>query len=128
MLKNVAEWFLGIPPADPGQGTAWRFGHSFPWPAWGLLLFAIFAGLYVVGVYQRDAGHLRGWQRLLLVILRGTAIALLLFMLSEAVLSVERTGLPYVVVLLDNSGSMATEDQGPTSASAETKNLPDASK
>src|SRR6185436_4312918 len=34
----------------------------------------------------------------------------LLFILSGAVLSVERTGLPFVVVLLDVSGSMATED------------------
>lgn len=47
---------------------------------------------------------------MLLASLRLAAIATILFLLSEAILSIERTGLPYLVVLLDNSASMATED------------------
>lgn len=110
VFKKIAEWFLGIPPAEPGQGTAWRYGQNFPWPAWLLLLFGVGAAVYVVWLYQRDAGHLGRGKRATLVGLRLAAIALLLFMLSEAVVSIERTGLPFVVVILDNSGSMATED------------------
>jgi hypothetical protein len=109
-LKTIAEWILGIPPAEPGQGTAWRYGHSFPWPTWGLMLFSAAAIAYVIVVYQRDAGHLTRRARLSLIGLRLAAFAVLLFLLSGAVLSIERTGLPYVVVMLDNSGSMATED------------------
>lgn len=108
--KRVAEWFLGIPAADPGQGTTWRLGQSFPWPAWFLLLFAVGAGLYIIWVYQRDAGHLSRRARFALVALRLSAVAVLLLILSEATLSIERTGLPFVVIMLDNSGSMGTED------------------
>lgn len=109
-LKKIAEWVLGIPEADPGQGTAWRYVHNFPWPSWALLLFSIAATAYVVAVYRRDAAHLSRTARVFLASLRIAALALALFMLSEAMLSIERTGLPFVVVMLDNSGSMATED------------------
>lgn len=109
-LKHIAEWILGIPPAEPGQGTTWRYGSSFPWPMWVLLLFSAAAVAYIVMVYQRDAGHLSRRARLILISLRLASVAALLFVLSGAVLSVERTGLPFVVILLDNSGSMATED------------------
>ena len=36
---------------------------------------------------------------------------LTLFMLSEAVLSVDRTGLPYFVVMIDDSASQGVVDQ-----------------
>lgn len=109
-LKKFAEWILGIAPADPGQGTMWRYSHSFPWPTWGLLLFVVGASAYVFVVYRRDAGHLSRAARLTLTGLRLAALGILLFVLSGAVLSIERTGLPYIVILLDNSGSMGTED------------------
>lgn len=110
VVKRIAEWLLGIPPAEPGQGTTWRYGQSFPWPMWVLLLVALAAVVFVFLVYRRDAGHLLRRQRLALVALRLAATTLLLFMLSGAVLSIERTGLPFVTILLDVSGSMATED------------------
>jgi hypothetical protein len=115
VLKKTIEWLLGIPPAEPGQGTLWRYSHSFPWPTWVLVVFAAAAVLYVISVYYRDAGHLSRRIRLVLVGLRLAAISLLLFILSGAALSIERTGLPYVVILLDHSASMATEDTLPTS-------------
>ena len=43
--------------------------------------------------------------------LRFTLVFLALFMLSEAVLSVERTGLPYFVVMVDDSASEKVVDQ-----------------
>src|SRR5262245_29700161 len=122
-FKKMAEWFLGVPPAEPGQGTTWRYGHSFPWPSWVLLLFGIAAVAYVYWIYRRDAGHLGRSARLGLAALRLATIGVLLFILSQAVLAIERTGLPYVVVMLDVSGSMGTEDgfaQSETKSSAET--------
>lgn len=110
MLQKIAEWFLGVPPSGPGQGTAWRVTHSFPWAPWALLLFCVGAAACIVFVYQRDAGHLRRGVRLALVALRLATLATLLFMLSEAQLAIERTGLPYLVVAVDSSLSMATED------------------
>lgn len=111
MLQRVLEWMFDVPPADPGQGTSWHWGHSFPWPQWFLLLFAVAAVLFVVSVYRRDAHTLSPPWRGLLSGLRLTSIALLLFMLSQSVLRIERTGLPYVVVMLDTSRSMDTPDQ-----------------
>src|SRR5262245_1504020 len=109
-FKDAMEWLLGIPHADPGQGTAWRYVHEFPWPSWVLVLFSLGASAYVLSVYRRDAGHRSRGARVVLAGLRMAALGLLLFMLSQAMLSVERTGLPFVVVMLDVSGSMATED------------------
>ncbi|MBI3864456.1 MAG: VWA domain-containing protein [Planctomycetia bacterium] len=109
-LKRIAEWVLGIPEAEPGQGTAWRVVQHFPWPSWALLLFSIAAAIVVVSIYRRDAALLTRPARVVLASLRLFALGLLLFMLSETSLSIERTGLPFVVVLLDHSGSMATED------------------
>src|SRR5579871_6592386 len=94
-LKKIAEWILGVPEADPGQGTAWRYVQNFPWPSWALLIFTVVTAVFVVAVYRRDAGHLSRRVRVFLAGLRLAALALLLFMLSEAVLSIERTGLPF---------------------------------
>jgi len=110
-LRTLVERFLGVPPSDPGQGTEWNFDHNFPWPPWLLLLFVIGAVAYVVLLYRRDAATHSRRARALLVSLRLLAIGLLLFVLSEAVLAIARTGLPYVVVLVDVSGSMDTPDQ-----------------
>src|SRR5262245_10507686 len=109
-LTRFAEWLLGIPEADPGQGNAWRYVQNFPWPSWVLLVFSAGAAAYVFAVYRRDAEHLSRRARVFLAALRLASLAMVLFMLSEAMLSIERTGLPYVVVMLDNSASMATED------------------
>jgi hypothetical protein len=110
VLQRFAEWILGIPASQPGQGMAWRHQQGFPWPAWALVLFAVGAAISVVLIYRRDAALLSRKSRSVLVGLRLAAIGLVLFMLSEMALSIERTGLPFVVVLLDQSGSMATED------------------
>ncbi|HVW02928.1 MAG TPA: VWA domain-containing protein, partial [Planctomycetaceae bacterium] len=110
-LQNLIERALGVPPAEPGQATQWNFASNFPWPAWLLLLFVMAAGAFVLLVYVLDASTLRLRQWGLLAVLRMATIAVLLFMLSEAVLSIERTGLPYVVLLIDVSGSMDTPDQ-----------------
>ena len=111
MLQRVLEWLFDVPPADPGQGTSWHWGHSFPWPQWFLLLFASGTVLFVVSVYRRDGQTIHPLWRGLLISLRLTTFGLLLFMLTQAVLRIERTGLPYVVVLLDTSRSMDTPDQ-----------------
>lgn len=111
--KGGLEWLLGVPPADAGQGTVWRFHHSFPWPGWFLLLFVIFSCVFVYSIYQREA--IAGWRRRVLVGLRLFVITGILLFLAELLLTIERTGLPYVVILLDTSASMGTPDQYPDS-------------
>jgi len=110
-LQRWGERLFGIPPADPGLGTSWKVETNFPVPMWGLLLFAIIAVALVVWTYRRDAGGLSRPVRISLVLLRLFSIACILFFLSGAVISLERTSLPYLLVLLDNSRSMQTPDQ-----------------
>ncbi|MDB5387010.1 MAG: von Willebrand factor type domain protein [Planctomycetaceae bacterium] len=111
MFQRYLEWLFDVPPAEPGQGSHWQIERSFPWPQWCLLLFVILAAAFVVLVYRRDAQSLKRSARGLLIALRLSAIGVLLFMLSQAVLRVERTELQYVVVLVDTSRSMDTPDQ-----------------
>jgi hypothetical protein len=111
MFQRYLEWLFDVPPAEPGQGSHWRIERSFPWPQWGLLLFVILAVVFVIMVYRRDGQSLKRSARGLLIGLRLAAIGVLLFMLSQAVLRVERTELQYVVVLIDTSRSMDTPDQ-----------------
>ncbi len=109
-IHRFLEWLLDIPPSGPGQGTSWRFSSDFPWASWVLLLFVALAVAFVVMVYRRDAAGAVRWKRWTLIALRLGVIAMILFMLSSAFLSVDRTGLPYAVVILDNSGSMTATD------------------
>lgn len=111
MFQRYLEWLFDVPPAEPGQGSHWQIERSFPWPQWCLLLFGILATIFVVMVYSRDGHSLKRWARGLLIGLRLSAIGVLLFMLSQAVLRIERTELQYVVVLIDTSRSMDTPDQ-----------------
>ena len=62
-------------------------------------------------LYWRESGPAGRAMRLALTMLRVVAIGLVLFMIAEWLLTLERTGLPYVVVLVDDSGSMAIADR-----------------
>ncbi|MBW3541669.1 MAG: hypothetical protein KY476_15480 [Planctomycetes bacterium] len=110
-LKRAAEWYLGVPPVEAGQGTQWNFAWRWPLPPWLMLIVAAAAVLFVLWVYFRDARAVRLRTRLVLAGLRLAAIALVLFFLAELKLSVDRTGLPTIVVLIDDSESMKLADQ-----------------
>lgn len=113
-MKQFFEWYLGIPPSADGQGTAWKYDWRSPWPhwlpPWGVLLLLLAVVAYVAWVYYRDARTQSLLTRLSLTGLRLAAIALVLVFLSELTLSVDRTGLPTLVVLIDTSESMQFED------------------
>ena len=121
-IERFAEWLLKLPEPESGEGTVWHLMQRFPWPNWALLLFCLGAVIVVISIYRRDAARLTRWRRACLSTLRLISIALILVMLSELSLSIERTGLPYLVVMLDRSGSMATEDR---IVSAEAKAIAD---
>src|SRR3990172_6339302 len=110
-IEQFFEWYLGVPPAQPGQGTAWSLHYDAPWPAWvpggGVLLVAIAAAVWVVWIYGRDAAGVPLARRGVLITLRLALVALVLAFLSGMRLSVDRVGLPVVAVMIDDSGSMA---------------------
>lgn len=110
-LRHTAERLLGIAPARPGEDAAWRLRLDPFWPDWVLLLFAVAAAAFVIWIYQREGNTASTPFKLVLAAIRLALVALALLMLSEAVLSVDRTGLPYAVVMVDDSASMALADR-----------------
>lgn len=134
-LPHWLEGLLGIRAPGAGQGTAWALDHSWPWASWITLLGILFVLVFVLICYLREAGRSHAERptslvrvgaliaapftllptlyrsgRLPTTLLRLSAIALLLFMLAGYVLSLHRTGLPYVVLIVDESASMGIVD------------------
>jgi len=101
---------LGVEPARAGEAITPSLRFEQPWPQWVTLLVVLGGSAFVVWLYRREAGVSLPY-RLFLAGLRVTLLLLAVFMLSEAVLSVERTGLPYFVVMVDDSASQQVADQ-----------------
>ncbi len=114
MNQSLPQWlerWLGVAPAKPGEGTMWTLESSWSWAPWITLLFcAAVAGLVVV-VYLRETTGRRAGLRGLLIALRLAAVILVLVMISQMILSLKRTGLPFVALLIDDSTSMGVEDR-----------------
>jgi hypothetical protein len=110
-LPTWLEPFLGLDAAEPGEGTVWRFDFHWPWPAWATLLMAVGVVGWIVTFYLREAGTARRATRTGLIALRLTTVAILCFMIAQAALSLERTGLPYLVIAIDDSASMSIVDR-----------------
>ena len=114
-MKNFLEWYLGIASAQPGQGTEWSWQHQPPWPTWMpqwmVLVVSVAAIVYLGWVYRKDAQNASPMTRAGLTLLRLGVIVVTLLVLSELTLVVDRTGLPWVAVLIDDSASMGLEDR-----------------
>lgn len=77
-------------------------------------MIAIICVILLVGVtwiYRRDGEALTTRQRLTLTALRLLVFAVIAAMLTELSLTVERTGLPTIAVMIDTSASMSLQDQ-----------------
>jgi hypothetical protein len=124
-VREPVERALEVPQAAPGEGTRWRLESAAyltgdrwtdQWLTAGLLLLA---GLFVWRIYRRErtgtnaAGPLPAW-RSPLIRLGGLRIGLYLLalgvLLPQARLAFEREGWPDVVIVIDESRSMAVVD------------------
>lgn len=92
--------------------SGWQLSFT-GWPWWLVLPLAALAVWLLLRLHRRELNPLAPRQRRILLILRGTALALLILFYLEPALtrrSSERV-LPAVAVLLDQSGSMALLDE-----------------
>jgi hypothetical protein len=108
----AAGWLASflVEPAQAGEAITPRIRYEHAWPQWFFLLVAGGGIALVVWLYRRE-GNAPGWYKGLLGTFRIGLIFLAMFMLSEAVLSVDRTGLPTFVVMVDDSASGSIVDQ-----------------
>lgn len=110
-LPGWVERLLGISGAASGEGTLWSLEHAWPLAPWVSLLAAILAAALVAYLYLREPGPAGRTARLALAMIRLAALAIVALMIAELMLSLRRTGLPYVVVALDDSASMGIVDR-----------------
>lgn len=109
LLRRLADR-LGVAPAQAGEAITPRVQFEQPWSQATLALVVLGSAALIIWLYRRE-GSAPSWYRMALAGLRLTLILLTVFMLSEAVLSVERTGLPYFIVMADDSASGRVVDQ-----------------
>ena len=114
-MKQFLEWYLGIPPAIPGQETRWQWSYEPPWPGslpgWVVVLAGACLLAAIACIYLKDARRLSAWTRLGLIGTRLLATGCVLLCLTNAAILIQRTGSPRVAILLDTSASMGLEDR-----------------
>ncbi len=101
---------LNVPPPQAGEALSPRIRFEQPWPQWLLIATVLGGSGLIVWIYRRE-GRASAFYKYLLAGIRICLLLLLVFMISEAVLSVERTGLPYVTIMIDDSASESIPDQ-----------------
>src|SRR4051794_16823681 len=112
-LQQLLAWYLGLRLPRPGEGTAWRFDWHLPEPHWLVLLSSVLVVIFVIDIYRRDGESLLWGRRFALIGLRLAVFCLILGLLTELSLTIERTGLPVIAVMVDTSASMSLHDQYP---------------
>jgi len=103
LLSRIADR-LGVEPAEAGEAIVPHIRFEQPWPQVVTLLIILGASALIIWLYRRE-GQVPFAYKMFLAAIRIALLLLTLFMLSEAVLSVERTGLPYFVFMVDDSAS-----------------------
>ena len=109
-LPTWMENWLGL-SQGPGMGVAWRLEYHWPWPPWATLLGVLALAVAIVGIYLRECRQASRRYRLALAAVRLLAIGLVLLMIAQVELFLQRTGLPFVVVIIDDTQSMNTIDR-----------------
>jgi hypothetical protein len=110
-LPGWVERLLGVDAAEAGEGTVWSLDYSWGWAPWLTLLFVLGCMALIFWVNLREGKTVGRGTMLVLALTRLAAVAVVMLMLAELVLSRERTGLPYVVVAVDDSASMGIVDR-----------------
>ena len=97
-------------PAQPGEEATPRLVFEQPWSQTLFVFTALLSVALICWLYQRE-GKASTASKVVLAAIRIALVFLAMFMLSEAVLSVGRTGLPYLAILIDDSRSEGIVDQ-----------------
>ncbi|WP_435016662.1 VWA domain-containing protein [Tundrisphaera sp. TA3] len=109
LLRRLADR-MGVAPPGAGESFDPRIRPDHPLSQGMTVLIVGLAAAWIIWLYRRE-GSASLPYKMFLASLRIALVILALFMLSEAVLSVDRTGLPYFVVMVDDSASQRVVDQ-----------------
>ena len=109
ILHKLADQ-LGVAPARAGEAISPHIRYEQPWTQTALVFTVLGSVALIVWLYRHE-GRVSAASKVVLATLRIMLVLLAVFMLSEAVLSVGRTGLPYLTILVDDSASEQINDQ-----------------
>ncbi len=113
-LGQTIPTLLAQTPVNPGEGLTYELEPAWSWaPAVVVLLIAVVVPLViglVLFLYLSERGGAGVFPRVGLAVVRLLLIGIVVLMLVGWMLNQNRTDLPDVVVLLDDSASMAFED------------------
>ncbi|NMC19063.1 MAG: hypothetical protein GYA33_01475 [Thermogutta sp.] len=98
---------------SPGEGVAVKLNAHWPWPVWVTIVAVLVLFVFVIRLYRREEGEISPAGRAGLIAIRLAAAAVVLAMLGQWSLTIERTGLPTLALVCDDSASMALQDQYP---------------
>ncbi len=101
---------LNVSPAQAGEARMPRLHFEQGWSQSLCIAVVLGGSALIIWFYRREGGASARYKYFLAGI-RICLLLLLVFMLSEAVLSVARTGLPYMVIMIDDSASAGIADQ-----------------
>ena len=101
---------LGVEPARAGEAITPQIRFEQPWPQAVTVAVLLGSAALIIWLYRRE-GNASTPYKMFLALLRFSLVVLTIVMLSEAVLSVERTGLPYFAIMVDDSASEQVVDQ-----------------
>ncbi len=109
-IGRMLMWLYDIKPPESGQELQWQLLLPRLGELW-LPVFVLVGALAVFAwFYRREAGLGTVKSRAVLVAARWFALLLLIIMLGELELRVERCGLPLLVIAVDDSQSMVIND------------------
>ncbi len=116
-LSNGSAEMLGVDSGgtSAGEGAVWRLESTWSWAPWATLLLLAFIVAWVAYFYAYESPSASRRVRALLSGVRIVTFGLLLFMLAEPVVSIQRTGRPNIALLIDDSESMSIVDRYGTS-------------
>ncbi len=97
----------------PGEGVAVKLNAHWPWPVWITVVAVIVLAVFVIRLYRREEGEISSAGRAGLIAIRLAIAAVVLAMLGQWTLTIERTGLPFLAVIWDDSASMTLQDRYP---------------
>jgi uncharacterized membrane protein len=109
ILRKLADR-LGAAPASPGEELKPYIRFEQPWSQ-SLLVFTVVGAIALIAWLYQHEGRASTFSKIVLAGLRIMLVLLAVFMLSEAVLSVRREGLPNLTIMVDDSASASIADQ-----------------
>jgi uncharacterized membrane protein len=109
ILRKLADR-LGAAPPSPGEEIKPYIRFEQPWSQ-SLLVFTVIGAIALIAWLYQHEGRVSTFSKILLATLRIMLVLLAMFMLSEAVLSVGRDGLPNLTIMVDDSASQSIADQ-----------------